>query len=69
MSAGIRPGHVCLQAFGEYSWTAVHSRDVVTLPEAVSKGLHAGHAKAFQRGLLEVEEYLKVITPIPAGQI
>jgi len=65
MVVGIRPGNVCVQAFGEYSWTASHARDVVSLPGGVSRGLHTRHAKAFKRGLYEVEEYLKVPSSLP----
>jgi hypothetical protein len=61
MVAGTKAGSVCVQAFGEYSWTAVNAKDVVSLPEGVTRGLHSRQSKTFQRGIFEVLAYLQVV--------
>ena len=52
---------MCVQAFGDFSWTAVKKADITDFEAGVRLGFHQKKKQqAFQRGMFEVHTYLQV---------
>lgn len=61
LDAGVRNNLVCVQAFGDFSWTVVKRADVTDFETGVRLGFHQKKKQqAFQRGIFEVSAYLQV---------
>ena len=58
----MRSNLVCVQAFGDFSWTAVKRADVTGFEAGLRMGYHQKKKQqAFQRGMFELLTYLQVM--------